>query len=110
MRAAGTVRPGEVGLWRSSLVMNIVMRLSRARSVTMHNIYADIHTDIYTNIYTISTQIYRVTEWEESSYYPAHFLHRSIRANILGNCWTRRHTKYLNIQIANKTTRKVEGN
>ena len=62
------------------------------------------------NIYTISTQIYRVTEWEESSYYPAHFLHRSIRANILGNCWTRRHTKYLNIQIANKTTRKVEGN
>ena len=96
------MRPGEVGLWRSSLVMNIVMRLSRARSVTMHNIYAD--------IYTISTQIYRVTEWEESSYYPAHFLQRSIRANILGNCWTRRHTKYLNIQIANKTTRKVEGN
>ena len=42
------MRPGEVGLWRSSLVMNIVMRLSRARSVTMHNIYAD--------IYTISTQ------------------------------------------------------
>ena len=96
------MRPGEVGLWRSSLVMNIVMRLSRARSVTMHNIYTD--------IYTISTQIYRVTEWEESSYYPAHFLQRSIRANILGNCWTRRHTKYLNIQIANKTTRKVEGN
>ena len=96
------MRPGEVGLWRSSLVMNIVMRLSRARSVTMHNIYAD--------IYTISTQIYRVTEWEESSYYSAHFLQRSIRANILGNCWTRRHTKYLNIQIANKTTRKVEGN
>ena len=76
--------------------MNIVMRLSRARSVTMHNIYADIQSD-------------RV-QWEESSYYSAHFLQRSIRANILGNCWTRRHTKYLNIQIANKTTRKVEGN
>ena len=108
------MRPGEVGLWRSSLVMNIVMRLSRARSVTMHNIYAD----IYTISTQISTQIYRVrgvrggegSEWEESSYYPAHFLHRSIRANILGNCWTRRHTKYLNIQIANKTTRKVERN
>ena len=66
--------------------------------------------NIYTDIYTISTQINGVTEWEESSYYSAHFLHRSIRANILGNCWTRRHTKYLNIQIANKTTRKVEGN
>ena len=48
------MRPGEVGLWRSSLVMNIVMRLSRARSVTMHNIYTDIYTDIY-----ISTNIYR---------------------------------------------------
>ena len=46
------MRPGEVGLWRSSLVMNIVMRLSRARSVTMHNIYADFYTNIYTDIYT----------------------------------------------------------
>ena len=44
------MRPGEVGLWRSSLVMNIVMRLSRARSVTMHNIYADIYRHIYTDI------------------------------------------------------------